>query len=146
MKRLTIGHPEDSDAFERSSQELADYYSRPRQPRREDPRSIFAPEPNERNGMLTSSEYELVELACTMSGKLAIANVLTRRGGLPQWPEAGPLPVLALATATPELDAPEIPEWEEANPDEIGHRAGLATILMVGIVTWVLIISLMVRA
>lgn len=145
MIRLYTPAPDDD--FDRSTRELADYYSRPQQPRREHPDSIGAPAPNRRNGALTGTEYELVELACTMPARHALAN-LHLRAGFPAWQETAPLPALAFGPQ-PEDPTPAewltVDPWEEATAEEMSNRATLGMTLLLMVFSFAALIYLQTR-
>lgn len=127
MKRLTLD-PNDHE-YERIRQELADHYSRPQQPRFEHTDWLFGQPSNPRNGMLTGSEYELVEMACTMSGRLAIANVEARAGGIPAWHETSRLPQLPTAPLIEEwCQVGDTPDNDEGGWVEMAVAVGLALV------------------
>lgn len=112
---------------------LQDFYAQRIIPRREHPEAIGKEPSNKRNGCLTGTEYDLVELDCTMSGRVAIANVA---GRLPvsidclRQQETCQLPVLPVTLPTAQAPA-QTPVWEEATPEEMAERASEGTLLLV---------------
>lgn len=146
MIRLYTPTPEDD--FARSTRELADLYSRPQEPRRQHPDSIEAEPANQRGGAISSNEYELVEMHCTMPAQHALDNVSFFRGGFPTWQDTAPLPILAFG---PQQEDPTPAEWlavgtwEEAGPQEIEQRASLGLTLLLMLTTWALMFYLLAR-
>lgn len=130
---------DESERMELTRRALQDFYSNRITPRREHPDSIGAVPSNRRDGALTCTEYDLVEIDCTMSGRLAVANIAGRRAyGLEclQEQDTSQLPVLPditpLKRRQPETPA-AAPEWEEATPEEMADRATEGTALLMAL-------------
>lgn len=119
--------------YESTVNDLKRRYSKPRRPQPTAPGWPLPVPANDRNGQLTGSEYELVEMACTMSGRLAIANATGRSGGLPDWEATGELPSIQTfgrcAQPHPEAEAGAIA------PD-VGERIAVNAVLLLGALAW----------
>lgn len=140
--------PSPDDEYARSTRELADLYCRPREPRLQHPDSIGAEPANPRRGALTGTEYELVEMHCTMPAQHALENVSFFRGGFPAWQETAPLPVLAFGPQQEDPTPAEwlvVDAWEEASPEEMSQRSSLGLTLLLMAMSWAVIFYLLAR-
>lgn len=134
-------HESDDDAeqMELTRRALQDFYAQRIIPRREHPEAIGKEPSNKRNGCLTGTEYDLVELDCTMSGRLAIANIVGRMPFSTEClrsQDTCELPSLPVTPTTtqpqPDASAQAI-VWEEATPEEMAQRANEGTALLIAL-------------